>query len=53
MDVLPIPPGPMRASEVRFSAKPTILSIRSLRPKQALGGGGGGSPSMLDINVRC
>ena len=52
MDVFPIPPGPMRASEVRFSARPMVLSISSSRPKHARGGGGGGSPSMLDLNVR-
>ena len=49
MDVFPIPPGPMRAIGVRFSARPTISSITSLRPKQTLGGGGGDSPSMLDL----
>ena len=53
MDVLPIPPGPMRASGVRFSARWTIFSTRSSRPKQALGGGGRDSPGALDVNVRC
>ena len=43
MDVFPIPPGPMRATGVRFSARPIIFSISSSRPKQALGGGGGDS----------
>ena len=52
MDVFPIPPAPMRAIGVRFSARPTIFSISSLRPKQALGRGGGGSPSALDANLR-
>ena len=52
MDVFPIPPGPMRAVEVRLSVRPSIFSISSPRPKQALGGGGGDSPSMLDVNVR-
>ena len=52
MDVLPIPPVPMRASGVRFSARPTIFSINSSRPKMALGGGGGDSPSVLDTNMR-
>lgn len=33
---------------VRFSARPMISSIKSPRPKQALGGGGGGSPGMLN-----
>ena len=32
MDVLPIPPAPMRASGVRFPARLTILSINSSRP---------------------
>ena len=44
MDVFPIPPGPMRAIGVRFSARPMIFSISSSRPKQFLGGGGGDSP---------
>jgi len=44
MDVFPIPPAPMRASGVELSARQTIFSISSLRPKQALGGGGGNSP---------
>ena len=44
IDVLPIPPTPMRAIGVRSSARPMILSISSSRPKQALGGGGGSSP---------
>ena len=44
MDVFPIPPEPMRAIGVRFSARPVIFSISSSRPKQALGGGGGDSP---------
>ena len=43
MDVLPIPPAPIRAIGVKFSARPTIFSISSVRPKQA-GGGGGHSP---------
>ena len=52
MDVFPMPPGPMRASGVRFSARSMTFAIRSSRPKQALGGGGGDSPSALDTNVR-
>ena len=44
MDVLPIPPAPIRATEVRLSAKVTTSSISSSRPKQALGAGGGSSP---------
>lgn len=52
IDVFPIPPGPMRATGVRFSARSTILAINSSRPKQALGGGGGDSPGILDANVR-
>ena len=47
-----MPPGPMRATGMRDSARPTIFSIRSSRPKQALGGGGGDSPDVLDYNVR-
>ena len=52
MEVLPIPPAPMRATGVRFSARQTIFSISSLRPKHALGDGGGDSPALLDANVR-
>ena len=52
MEVFPIPPGPMRAIGVRFSARSMISSISWSRPKQALGGGGGDSPSMLDANIR-
>ena len=44
MDVLPIPPVPTRAMGVRFSTRPTIFSTNSLRPKNALGDGGGDSP---------
>jgi hypothetical protein len=51
MDVFPIPPGPMRAMGVNFSARSTIFSISSSRPKQALGGGGGDSPNTLDVNI--
>ena len=46
-DVFPIPPAPIRATGVTFSARLTILSISPSRPKQALGGGGnspGGIP---------
>ena len=52
MDVFPIPPGPMRAIELRLSARPTTFSINSSRPKQAPGGGGGDSPSILGSKVR-
>jgi hypothetical protein len=34
MEVLPIPPAPMRAMEVRHSAKPMISSINPSRPKK-------------------
>ena len=44
IEVFPIPPGPMRAIGVECSARPTILSISSSRPKKSLGGGGGDSP---------
>ena len=44
MEVFPIPPAPMRAIGVRFSARLTTFSISSSRPKQVLGGGGGNSP---------
>jgi hypothetical protein len=53
MEVLPIPPAPMRATEVRWSAKPTNLSIHSSRPKKTPGGGGGNSPYTLNANIRC
>jgi len=51
-EVLPIPPGPMRAIGTRFSARSTILSINWPRPKKVLGGNGGGFPRMLDPDVR-
>ena len=51
MEVLPIPPVPIRANGVRFSARLTISSISSSRPKKALGGGGGDSPGVLDTNI--
>jgi len=53
IDVFPMPPAPMRAMGVRFSVRPTILSISSSRPKNALGGGGGNSPGTLHVNIRC
>ena len=53
MAVLPIPPGPMRAIGVRFSARPRTSSISSPRPKHALGGGGGDSPGVLDLGIAC
>ena len=49
MDVFPIPPAPMRATGVKSSARSTILSINSPRPKQALGAEGGDSPEILDM----
>ena len=52
INVLPIPPAPMRAIGSRCSARPMTFSISSLRPKQALGGCGGGSPCTLDANMR-
>ena len=52
VDVLPIPPAPIRAIGVRFSANPTTSSINSSRPKKTLGGGGGDSPDTLDANIR-
>ena len=52
MDVFPIPPTPMRAMGVRFSARLTTFPINSSRPKQALGAGGGDSPGVLDANIR-
>ena len=51
-DVFPIPPTPMRAIGARLSARLTIFSINSSRPKQAPGGGGGDSPSILDSKIR-
>ena len=52
MEVLPIPPGPIRAIGVRRSSRQTISSIDSLRLKNALGGGEGSSPDTLDVDVR-
>ena len=43
-DVFPIPPGPMRAMGVKVSARSMICLISAVRPKQALGRGGGDSP---------
>ena len=52
MDVLPIPPAPMRAMDVKFLVRQMIFSITSSRPKQA-GSGGGNSPGgILDVHVR-
>jgi hypothetical protein len=52
VDVLPIPPAPIRAIGVRREAKSMIFSINSSRPKKTLGGGGGSSPGALDVNIR-
>ena len=52
MDVLPIPPAPMRATGFRFSARSMTFSINSSRPKQALGDGGGDSPCTLGARIR-
>ena len=53
MDVLPIPPVPIRAIDVKFSAELTILWTNASRPKKTLGGGGGNSPwATLDVKVR-
>ena len=51
-DVLPIPPTPMRAIGSRRSAKPIIFSINSSRPNRILGGGGGNSPHILNVDAR-
>ena len=51
MDVFPIPPAPTRATGLKFSARSVIFSINPSRPKQALGGGGGDSPSVLGSSV--
>ena len=51
MDVLPIFPTPVGVISVRSYAKPTALSTNPSRPKQALGGGGGGSLGTLDTHV--
>ena len=48
-NLFPIPPPPMRATGFRFA---TRLLMSSSSPIQALGGGRGDSPSMLDANMR-
>ena len=48
MEVLPIPPGPIRATGVRLSTKQTIPSINVSRPQKILGAGGGNTPGVLD-----
>ena len=52
VDVLPIPPAPIKTIGVRRNMKSTIFSINSSRPKKILGGGGGDSPDKLDTNLR-
>ena len=53
MEVLPIPPVPVRAIDVRFPAKLTIFWTNSSRPKKTFGGGGGNSPwGTLGVKVR-
>ena len=52
MDVLPIPPAPIRAIGARCFVNPKIFSINSSRPKKTLGGGGGDSPGTLGKNIR-
>ena len=53
MDVLPIPPVPVRAIDVKSSARSTIISTNSLRPKKTFGAGGGNSPrGPLGVEVR-
>ena len=37
--MLPIPPVPVRAIDVRCSARSMIASTKSLRPKKTFGGG--------------
>jgi len=46
------PTGPMRVTGVSSSARLITFSIRSSRPKNALGGGGGDSPDALDMGER-
>ena len=53
MEVLPIPPVPVRAIDVKRSVRSTIVSTSLLRPKETLGGGGGNSPrDALHAKVR-
>ena len=52
MEVLPIPPAPIRATGRNRSAKLTVSSISSSRPKKTLGGGGEDSPGTLGLDVR-
>ena len=50
MEVLPIPPVPVRAIDVKRSARSTTVSTNSFRPKKIFGGGGGNSPrGMLGV----
>ena len=51
MDVLPIPPAPVRAIDVKRCVRSTIASTNSLRPKKTFGGGGGSSPGVAGADV--
>jgi len=52
MEVLPIPPVPMRTRGVLVLTDPRISSTISSLPRNNLGAGGGNSPSVLSHRVR-
>ena len=52
IDVLPIPPAPSRAIDLRSFAESMISSTKSSRPKKNPGGGGGDSPNGLGKEMR-
>ena len=51
MEVLPIPPVPVRAIDVKRCVRSTIVSTNSLRPKKTFGAGGGSSPGVAGAAV--
>ena len=51
IDVLPIPPVPVRAIDAKRSVRSMIVSTNSLRPKKTFGAGGGSSPGVVGADV--